>query len=364
MRRLVMTLLAIALVATGCSSGLDIPGVDPSSSPDRRVVSAGYETVTDADATEQLAQDLDEVDADSVAISAGRADWAAFQWPDNEDRWATPVSEDDDPFGDASSLLGQDRSVIAVVDVFAGSYLEENPELAAQTADGDELEFQVSIGELTEGEHGDAIVEMAAALASRDDVDAVNLTELHYDVGGFGPDDEALYSADTGEDGWPRDEDDEIDTEDPSIGQWRSERIAGFVERVADAVHEHDAELLLDVRAPRDGDAKDAVKYGQDYELLLEHADRLVVWHYVALGGADGSDESQQTLDALVDLGPERIIVSLGLWGDDDETMPADQLADEMARVHESGLKSMWITPASLLEEDHWEVLREQWPLD
>lgn len=359
MRRLVLLLLAIGLAASGCSAADGVPG---GGSPDRQVVSAGYETVTDAEATEQLAQSLAEVEVDSVAISAGRADWAAFQWPNNEDRWASPVGGDDDPFGDASAVLGEGRSVIAVLDVFASSYLQEHPDRAAQTVDGEQLDYQVSISELTDGEHGDAIVAMAAALASRDDVDAVNLTELHYDVGGFGPDDEELFESDTGEDGWPRDADGEIDPEDPAIGEWRSERIADFVERVANAVHEHDAELLMDVRAPRDGDVDDAVQYGQDYDLLLEHADRLVVWHYVALDGADGSDESQQTLDALVELGPEQVIVSLGLWGNDDETMPAEQLAEEMTRVRESGLDSVWITPSSLLADEHWEVLRERWP--
>ena len=386
-------LLAVALAA-GCAgagagdAAVVAPTLDPAAAPTldpagptasevtmepgppgRRTVAVGYEDVVGSDAgPADIAGTLDAVDADTVAVSAGRADWTSFRWDGHEERWADPTADgEQDPFTRTVSALGAERDVVAVVDVFAPRHIEEHPQSAALDADGEPSEFQVSIVELTEGEHGDALVAMVAELAARDDVDAVSLTELHYDDAGLGEDDEAAFVADTGADGWPRDSDGDVDWRDPDVADWRSERVAGFVERAAKAAHENGAALLVDVRSPRDGGTE---VHGQDYGLLLEHADRLVIWHYPGLRTGDGSSWSvSEVADEALALAraadPEatldRFVLSVGLWAQDDAVLGAEELRAELIAADEAGLARTWVTPWSLLDEEHAEAVADAW---
>ncbi len=392
---LALTLDACAPADDGNEEPMDAASSAASAHPTLRsvghsTISLGFEDITDPDL------DLAAVDAqframgvDTVAISAGRADWTSFAWEDHEDRQAPVVAgtvsdaedgaadgtadrladrtadrtEQADPFGRAVEALGTDRSVVAVVDVFVGRYLEEHPELAAQDSEGERSEFQVSLTELTQGAHGDAIVEMVGELAAREQVTAVTLTELHYDDYGVGDDDLAMFRQDTGAQDWPRRSDGAIDWRDDAVAQWRSERIAGFVTRASDAAHANGADLLVDVRSPRDGGT---AVFGQDYAVLDAASDGLVVWYYPGLSaGADGSGWSvARTAEYLREeagVPAGRAVLSVGLW-DSDGTLPADELAGALRKAEDAGFVHRWVTPYSLLEDEHVEVLAEDPP--
>jgi hypothetical protein len=297
---------------------------------------------------------------DTVAISAGRADWTAFPWPAHEQAWSTPVQRDGrDLFADAVRALGAGRRVSAVVDVLADRYVAANPSVAARDAHGRPVGSHVSTVELVEGGSGRRLLEMIDHLARAYPVDSIDITELFYRDEGYGDDDLGSYRARTGRGDWPRTADGSVDTTDPSIGRWRSEMVARFVARAADLVHARGKELLVDVRASWSDLAREGEENGQCYRMLLSHADRLVVWNYFALDGVPVS-ETDRLATYLQDLAPGRFVVGAGLWGRGG-TVPPEQLADALARTERAGVAAQWVIPQSLMRDPHWRALEQLW---
>lgn len=147
------------------------------------------------------------------------------------------------------------------------------------------------------------------------------------------------------------------------MAQWRSERIAGFVQRARNAAHEYDVELLVDVRSPRDGGT---AVYGQDYGKLYDASDGLVVWYYPGLGpGGDGSgwtmSRTVSYLRSDEGIDEERVVLSVGLWANGG-TLPADRLGAALRQAEAAGFTHRWVTPYSLLGDEHVAVLTDSPP--
>ncbi len=364
-------LVATGLAALGCSSppaaddcaNLPLPQAAPrpGDGAHERGLHVGFEDL------ERSPEELADLDArmrragiDTVAVSAGRADWTAFPWPARAEAWSTPVQRDGrDLFADAVRALGAGRHVSAVVDVLADRYVAANPSLAARDARGRPVGSHVSTVELVEGESGRRLLEMVDHLARTYPVDSIDITELFYRDEGYGDDDLASYRARTGRGDWPRAADGSVDTTDPSIGRWRSEMVARFVARAADLAHAQRKELLVDVRPSWSDLRREGEENGQCYRMLLSHADRLVVWNYFALDGVPVS-ETDRLAAYLQDLAPGRFVMGAGLWGRGG-TVPPAQFADALDRTARAGVPAQWVIPQSLMQDAHWRVLDQLW---
>jgi hypothetical protein len=321
----------------------------------------GFETISDpAVDWSALAANLRRAGANGVGISAGRIDWTSFPWPGHAGQWSDPVrTRRVDLLGAAVRALGPGRNVTAAIDAFAPRYLASHPELAARDVHGQPSPYQLSITALTEGPAGDAFVQMIDYVAAAYPINAVELTELHYDVYGFGSDDLLSYEAATGRADWPR-RNGEINTSDPSIGTWRSEQVAKFVARAAEAAHRRGKQFLVDVRVSWDHLDHNSRENGQDYEMLLAHADRLVVWDYYGLSSDLDASVTRAIVDHLEELNADRFIVSIGLWANQG-VLSATDLGKGLALLNGRGLAGALVTPVSMFDASHWQALATSW---
>lgn len=300
----------------------------------------------------------------TVGLSAGRLDWNYFRWPGHEEYRSNALT------GNARDLLAEAAAafdscagighISAIIDVFAPRWLQLHPEAAAYSAGGERIDYQVSTVQLAEGAFGKELLQMIDFIARSYPVQSISLTELFYYEEGYGPDDLASYRKFSGQADWPRLPSGRIDIDAPSVGTWRSVLISGFVAQAAAVVHAYGKELLVDVRVPW-GDLQDrGRKQGQDYRLLLDHADRLVLWVYLGLTDRPAS-YIRDIAQAYRNYGSDRIILSFGLWGRDSTVLSAAELEASLQQAQRSPLASTWITPASLLDDQHWGVLEHVW---
>jgi hypothetical protein len=334
--------------------------------PAERIVGLGFEDVVDhADRLPELAKRFDEVSANGVSISVGRADWTAFPWGDHSESWSSAVrSTGRDYVTEAIKALARDahgrgRDVTAVVDVLAERLIADDPELAGVSADGKRSTSFPSLTALTDGPAGDRLIAFVAAVSDRYKPHAVSLTELFMDTYTFGDDDLASYRKATGAADWPRTPSGTIDTNDPNLGRWRSQAVASIVARARSAANASGVALHMEVRAPWSNPQGDQAQSGQDYATLLTVADRLVLWDYFALNDRPAT-YTRNLARALSDRAAGRIIMSVGLWAEEGTISPTDLRTASVASV-EGGVNSVWVTPTSLMDPAHWEALRAAW---
>jgi hypothetical protein len=326
-----------------------------------------------ADSRNQIAaleNQMKQIEVNMVAVGAGRADWAYFPWPGHADSWSRDVkSTGIDFLADDSARFSKWAHVSAVVDVLAPLYIQAHPEAAAISWAGVPSKNLVGTMELVEGNFGRQLLDMLQAIAATYPVNSITLTEIVYHADGYGPQDKAAYLAYTGRTDWPRMADGQIDIADPSIGLWRSYEIGRFVEKAATITHKYDKQLFIEVRASSDL-RSDATEKGTNYELMLKHADKLVVWSNYDL--ADHSPEYvREIVQALRPLGADRLIVSIGLWqNNSDEALldkpsqagiPANDVKIELQAAQLGGMTNFWVTPSFLLGQEHWQVLTDFW---
>jgi hypothetical protein len=305
-----------------------------------------------------------------VAVGAGRADWSYFPWSNHQDRWSSDVKiTGEDYLLDDSSRFGKWAHVSAVVDVLAPRYLELHPEKAAISWLGKPSQNLVGTMELVDGSFSRDLLDMITAIATFYPVNSITLSELVYYVDGYGEEDKAAYLAYTGKTDWPRRADGRINIDDPSIGTWRSYEIDRFLDKATAIVHAQGKQLFVEARIGLTPDGDVTVSNGTDLGLLLQHADRVIVW-----GNHDLDGRSQQALAAvakyLAHFGRGRAILSIGLWDKNyDPDVPNAQMTSISAQEFRTALKSagqggatdLWITPSFLLSEDDWQALKAQW---
>lgn len=357
-----ITVVLLAWGMAGCS-------VSPPAQarPAERIVGLGFEDVVDhADQLPELARRLDEVHANEVSISVGRTDWTAFPWAGHPDTWSAGVrSTGRDYVADAIKATGHDasgrpRSVIAVVDVLAEAWIAADPRLAGVSADGHRSTSIPSLTALTAGPVGRRLLEFVSAVSARYHPRAVSLTELFFDTYTYGADDLAAYRKATGAADWPRTASGTIATSAPSIETWRSAAVTGLVARAAAAAHRSGVSLDMEVRAPWRNPHGDPPHSGQNITALLGVADRLVVWDYFAVDGYSAA-RSEDIARALSSRCGRRLVMSIGLWANNNRTIPARDLRTANDASIRGGANAVWITPASLMNTAHWNALRAAW---
>lgn len=297
-----------------------------------------------------------------VAVGAGRVDWTYFKWEGHPDRWSGDVTQTGtDVLAEQAARFGVWADhVSAVVDVFAARYLQAHPEAAAITADGKPSQYLVSTTQLVEGEFGKDLLEMLDYIAANYPVDSISLTELAYRIEGYGNDDKAAFMAYTGRSDWPRLSNGTIDIDHTSIGDWRSHEVGRFLEKAAGVVHGHGKQLFLDVNVSWANLGLEANEYGQKYGLMLQYADRIVVWDYFGLSGYK-PEHTTEIAAYLAKYGPDRVIISIGMWSTGGGVIMPGELRRGMLAALQSRIPNLWITPSKDLGNDHWRVLTEVW---
>ena len=53
--------------------------------------------------------------------------------------------------------------------------------------------------------------------------------------------------------------------------------------------------------------------------------------------------------------------MSIGLWGPNNSTMPADLLQRGVLASEKGGLSDLWITPSVMMDESMWQALATAW---
>ena len=353
-------LLASTLVMAGCAG--ETPPV-----PAHRMVNLGFEDVvnTERGYLAGLSDRLNSVDATAVSLSVGRTDWIAFPWPDQPGMESSQVSRSGRDFvAEAITALetaddGSKREVVLTIDVLLDRALKEDPSLAGRSVDGAESASFASVWALRHGKAGKRLASLAAAVARKYKPSAVNLTELMFDDFTFGNDDLEDFKVTTGSTDWPRSSDGSINVSDPRIHAWRSAAMADIVRKVGAAVEPYGANLDMDVRSPRDSPSGDRADSGHDYDLLLTQVDRLHVWEYVGLN-SERSPKTRELAESMNRRAGSRMSLSVGLWSEDGR-ISAGEFGTALRNAALGGASSVSVTPASLMEDQHWEELRKAW---
>jgi hypothetical protein len=313
------------------------------------------------DLVDTLEQQMQAVGINMVALGAGRVEWTYFKWSGHEDSWSNDVKDTGIDFlYEDSTRFGRWAHTDAVVDVFAPNYILAHPDKAAISVDGIPSENLVSFTELVHGEFGQRLLDMIDYIAANYPVDSISITELYYHRDGYGPDDKAAYMAYSGNADWPRSWDGTIDTFDPSIGNWRSHELDIFLDRAVQLAHNHGKQLFMDVELSLENLNFMTNEHGTNYNLVLEHMDRIVVWGYF---GVDhyAPEYLREVAQFLTQFSQNRLILSIGLWNDNGEAISADSLRTAMQSAQAGGIKNIWITPSLLMGDAHWQVLRDFW---
>ncbi len=318
-----------------------------------------------------MARSLSEVDnlekrmlaagVNTVALGAGRVDWTYFKWRGQRGWWSSDVRDTAVDFlARDVKRFGKWAAVDAVVDVLAPRYIAAHPEAAAVSWQGERSTSLVSTAQLVDGEFGNLLVAMVEYIAANYAVTSISLTELDYHREGYGDDDKLSYARFTGRTDWPRSADGTINVDDLSIGAWRSYEIGRFVSRAAAAARAHGRKLYVDVLVPWDQLDRGVASHGQDYSVLLQSADRLIVWDYFGLSGHP-PEYTVEIARSLRPLGPDRIILSVGLWPQQGDPVSPSAMGTALLSARAEGITNQWVTPSRLFSEAHWRALADVW---
>ncbi len=351
----------LALASLGGAAAHGTPGVKV---PERRIFSASYADITNgSDRIKRLAARFDEIHANEVAISMGRIEKALFPWRGQILESDSPQADQVQEVIDAIAVNGGcRRPVTLILDALIPEKIKRDPTVAGVSTKGEVSGTHPSLKALTRGEIGEKIIEMAAEAARRYQPTAISLTDLYFEDTTYGQNDLEDFTYETGASDWPR-RNGEIDVSDPLIVSWRCQALASLVRRVREAVNAaapNRPELWMEVKAPLEdanGDRKDA---GQDYGLLAERADRLVLWNYFD-NVTDTSPSTRDLAAAFAARSRGRDILSIGLWGRDDSTITPEKLNAAAKEAVEGGSTAVWVTPSDLMTDAHWKALAEAW---
>ncbi|MGP0224588.1 hypothetical protein [Paenarthrobacter sp. NCHU4564] len=367
MKRTVRSMILMLATALASTVVVTASSAEERDRPSDRMVNLGFEDIvgTAPEYLDSLAARLDAVDATAVSISVGRTDWTAFPWPGDLGAASSSVADTGrDYVAEAMAALGTagdgtKRDVVLTVDVLLDRALQETPSLAGRDVTGTNSTAFASVSALRHGGAGTRLVRLAAFVAERYRPDAVDLTELMFDGFTFGSEDLRDFTATTGQQDWPRKSNGAIDQTNPYIKTWRSEAVADIVRKVAAAVAPFGVRAEMDVRSPKKSATGDRADSGHDYDLLLKQLDRLHVWQYVGLND-ERAPRTEELARAMNRRAGPRMSLSLGLWSQDG-IISAETFAAALEDAVRGGATSVSVTPASLMTEDHWDVLEAAW---
>lgn len=296
-----------------------------------------------------------------VGVSAGRPEWAHFRWKGHQNMWSSQQKKaSEDLFAEALSTFHRSGfKVAAFVDIFGPEHIRKNPETAAVGFDGKMNAEQVGFMEIVDGRYGGYVLDMVEYLARNYDVDIINLTEMPYYSYSYNKRDLKSYAAFTGRKDWPRTREGLINRNDPSVWEWRSALMEGFIKKAAMRAHAHNKKLYVDVPVSWKDYSLNGIESGLDYPRVLKHADAIVVWNYYSLEGLPPSSAEDFSRYMAENFPADRYFISIGLWGENGGVMDAESLGRGIKATLRGGTRNIWITPDSLVTEGHWgEVLR------
>jgi hypothetical protein len=297
-----------------------------------------------------------------ISLTAGRVEWNYFKWPAHPEYWSTDVTASGADFlASDSAHFKQYGSIDAQIDVLAPNYIKAHPQAAALDARGNTSSSMVGLIELTQGNYGRLLTEMVTYIASNyPNVNSISITELIYRLDGYGPNEKASYLQFSHKGDWPRNSDGSIAIDDPSIMQWRSRILGTFLGKLAAIAHAHGKQLYLDVSSGFNNQNQFTNESGVQFDTMLQKVDKLVVWCYYYLDGS--SPNSMKTAaQYLRKYGAGRIILSIGLWGPDNTVMDAGLMQQGIQSAQQGGMQNMWITPSTLMDDSHWQALKNAW---
>jgi hypothetical protein len=250
--------------------------------------------------------------------------------------------------------------VDAVVDVYAPQYIKSNPQSATVSWLGQQSPYLVNTMDLVDGEFGQLLLNMIEAIAANYPVDSISLTEMMYYTDGYGDIDKTAYMSYTGRNDWPRLSNGLINIDDPTIGEWRSREIAKFLSKAHAITTKYDKQLFVDAAVTWEAPSNMGAEHGTRYDILLEEADRVVIWNYFALNGFQ-PEYSQNLAEVFLKKTDGRSILSIGLWGKNDQTVTPAQLEAAILATQKGGIQDIWITPSLMMTDEHWQVLKRLW---
>lgn len=296
--------------------------------------------------------------ADVVGIGAGRPEWVYFRWQGHEKDWANhqKSARTDLLYRAADTFQRAGFKAAAIVDLYAPKYIKRHPETAAIKFDGEKSSEQVSLMEVVTGDYGRRVLEMLEFIAGNYPVDIINLTEISYYSYSFNSIDLKSYEAYSKKQGWPIDDKGRIDKEDPSVWEWKSAMMEGFIKKAADIAHKHKKELYVDVPVSWKDFKRNGKESGLDYKRVLKHADRIIVWDYFDV--QDYRPGISQTLAEYLgsNFPMDKFYISIGLWGKKNNVSP-EALSEAIAAALKGGALHIWITPNDLITDKHWEKI-------
>jgi cellulose synthase/poly-beta-1,6-N-acetylglucosamine synthase-like glycosyltransferase len=309
-------------------------------------------------AVQSVLQNPDALGAKMIAVGAGRLEWTFFQWKGHRDRWSsTQAGERNDVLN--QTVLALERrgfETAAIVDLYGPRAIETRPGLAAVRFDGQRSLEQVCFTELVSGGYGRDLLEMVEYLTRRYPVAAIALTELSYRAFCFDDRCLASYRRSTGRHRWPLDPSGTVNTDDPSIWEWRSAKMEAFLGEVAGVVHREGKKLFVDVPVSWSDFARHGKDSGLDYTRVLRQADRIVVWDYFAMEGRGPAVSEDLARDLSMNFPADRVFLSVGLWAPSGAVDPRS-LQSALEHALRGGIPNIWITPNYLLTRAHWSAV-------
>ncbi|HMQ65013.1 MAG TPA: hypothetical protein PJ992_01890 [Arachnia sp.] len=351
-----------------CDGIAESPSAHPAGIPASRAINIGVEDLVDPTPGRlaELARRLDQVDANVVSIAVGRVDWVEFPWVGHEDQLASDVIDTGrDYVGEAISAFrcgadGRPRTIVLGIDVLLGRSLGQDGLVAGRSQAGVESKLFASVATWRNSGLGDRLTALAEEVATRYRPEAVNITELFFDLYTYGEDDLADFRATTGLADWPRREDGGVDTNDPAVGAWRTEVAVSVLAPIEEVLSPLGVALTADVRAPQVAQVPTRADIGQHYPELLEYVASLNVWDFPGVGRRPDALTAADLGPLLFDAAPDRFSLEIGLWSGPG-VISADALRRELVGANRTGMRSVSVTPASRMTEELWDVVEEAW---
>ena len=133
-----------------------------------------------------------------------------------------------------------------------------------------------------------------------------------------------------------------------------------YLDKLVAISHAHGKKFYLDVSLNWNNISNEANQGGANYKLMLQHIDKLIVWGYYYLENIP-PEFLTTAAQFLTRYGPDRIIMSIGMWGPNNSTMPADLLARGIQASIKGGMNAIWITPSIMLDDTSWKVIAQLW---
>jgi hypothetical protein len=297
-----------------------------------------------------------------VGLSAGRVEWTYLDWKDHPELVASSIKDSGtDILAADSNRYSQFAQINVVIDVFSPNYILAHPDKAAINALGQRNPNLVGTMELVDGQYGQLLIQLVTYIASNyPDVDSISLTELSYRLDGYGPSELASYQAYSGNKDWPRQPNGQIEIDNSSIGNWRSHVMDVYLDKLVAICHAHGKKFFMDVQLSWNNLSNVANEDGTNYDLMLQHIDKLIVWGYYYL--ENYPPEFLQTAASFLSrYGSDHVIMSIGMWGPNNTSMPADLLARGIQASIRGGLTEIWITPSIMLDDNSWNVIQQAW---